>query len=292
MPSAFNANVMVCHLPQYSCPHGSPNGLRSFDLVPRAFGSGDLGQLCSAPEHPAALTSGRPFCAGQRSWENTRTGAEPSPPGFADLRASRISRPAALRARRSLVHPRPPQPAQRRGGLHAVSRGARAHTLARPETELVLENACAQVFDDGGIRLWLLEGEEGAIGASLFGAGGGESCFLVTAYDRAWSAYGPGIATVIAGIEDAFTRATGWSISVTDRLSTSGPWRTLRDRSPGIACFRAAGLIHSPGRSGRRDTPPNAYRGYASACAPVSAWPRCGLASRQAGPNHSQGSRP
>jgi Acetyltransferase (GNAT) domain len=72
--------------------------------------------------------------------------------------------------------------------------------------ELVLGNAGAQLFDDGGIRLWLLEGEEGVIGASLFSAAGGESCFLVTAYDRAWRSYGPGIATVIAGIEDAFTR--------------------------------------------------------------------------------------
>jgi len=89
--------------------------------------------------------------------------------------------------------------------LHRI-RWGNSDWLTPTTMELVLENASAQVFDDGGIRLWLLEGEEGAIGASLFSAAGGESCFLVTAYDRAWSAYGPGIATIVAGIQDAFTR--------------------------------------------------------------------------------------
>jgi CelD/BcsL family acetyltransferase involved in cellulose biosynthesis len=75
-----------------------------------------------------------------------------------------------------------------------------------PAVEIALESAGSQLIDSGGVRLWLLEGEQGVIGASLFACAGMESCFLVTAYDRAWGAYGPGITTIVAGIEDAFAR--------------------------------------------------------------------------------------
>jgi hypothetical protein len=75
-----------------------------------------------------------------------------------------------------------------------------------PTMEIALDMAGSQLIDSGGVRLWLLEGEEGVVGAALFASAGWESCGLLTAYDRAWHAYGPGIATIIAGIEDAFTR--------------------------------------------------------------------------------------
>lgn len=75
-----------------------------------------------------------------------------------------------------------------------------------PAVETALDGAGNELFDSGGVRLWLLDGDEGVIGATLFATAGQESCCLLTAYDRAWRAYGPGIATIVAGIEDAFTR--------------------------------------------------------------------------------------
>jgi len=75
-----------------------------------------------------------------------------------------------------------------------------------PTMEIALEMAGTQLIDSGGVRLWLLEGPQGVVGATLFASAGPESCCLLTAYDSAWHAFGPGIATIVAGIEDAFTR--------------------------------------------------------------------------------------
>ena len=89
--------------------------------------------------------------------------------------------------------------------LHHV-RWANNSQWLSPAMEIALDRAGSQLIDSGGVRLWLLEGEEGVVAATLFASAGAESCCLMTAYDRAWRAYGPGIFTTVAGIEDAFTR--------------------------------------------------------------------------------------
>lgn len=78
-----------------------------------------------------------------------------------------------------------------------------------PAVEGALRLAGSQLFDSGGVHLWVLEGEAGMVGATLFASAGSESCSLMTAFDSAWRAYGPGIATLLAGIEDAFARGEG-----------------------------------------------------------------------------------
>lgn len=75
-----------------------------------------------------------------------------------------------------------------------------------PAGEVALETGGRKLIGSGGVRLWVLEGEEGIVGASLFASAGLESCFVMTAYDPDWSRYSPGIVTALAGIEDAFTR--------------------------------------------------------------------------------------
>ncbi len=75
-----------------------------------------------------------------------------------------------------------------------------------PEVEIAIDRAGSELIASGGVRLWVLEGADGIVGATLFACAGQESCCLLTAYDRAWSVYGPGIATMIAGIEEAFGR--------------------------------------------------------------------------------------
>ena len=76
----------------------------------------------------------------------------------------------------------------------------------RPHVETALPLAGEALMDVGGVRLWVLEANDGVIGATLFAAAGSESCNLVTAYDRDWASQAPGIVTIIAGIEDAAER--------------------------------------------------------------------------------------
>lgn len=90
--------------------------------------------------------------------------------------------------------------------LHHVGLGDDSAWLS-PAMETALDTAGSQLIDSGGLRLWVLEGEQGVVGATLFLCAGLESCCLLTAYDHAWRPYGPGIATIIAGIQDAFLHA-------------------------------------------------------------------------------------
>lgn len=75
-----------------------------------------------------------------------------------------------------------------------------------PPVESALERAGCALIDSGAVRLWILDGEDGVVGATLFLTAGRETCCVMTAYDRAWGAYGPGVATAVAGIQDAFAR--------------------------------------------------------------------------------------
>jgi CelD/BcsL family acetyltransferase involved in cellulose biosynthesis len=85
-------------------------------------------------------------------------------------------------------------------------RWAGSQQWLEPAGEVALETGGTKLFGSGGVRLWVLEGEDGIVGASLFASAGQESCFVMTAYDAAWARYSPGIITTMAGIEDAFMR--------------------------------------------------------------------------------------
>jgi CelD/BcsL family acetyltransferase involved in cellulose biosynthesis len=73
-----------------------------------------------------------------------------------------------------------------------------------PAVKFALETAGQDLCACGAVRLWSLQSAERLVGGSLFAAAGGGNCFLMTAYDPAWRSYSPGIATVIAGIEESF----------------------------------------------------------------------------------------
>jgi CelD/BcsL family acetyltransferase involved in cellulose biosynthesis len=88
--------------------------------------------------------------------------------------------------------------------LHRERWNGRSRWLS-PAIRFALENAGGEFCASGAVRLWSLRSAERAVGASLFAAAGGESCFLMIAYDPAWRSFGPGIATAIAGIEESFT---------------------------------------------------------------------------------------
>ncbi|HEY1776762.1 MAG TPA: GNAT family N-acetyltransferase [Solirubrobacteraceae bacterium] len=75
-----------------------------------------------------------------------------------------------------------------------------------PAVEVALSLAGSEFVGSGGARLWVLDGEEGVIGATLFASAGSESWCLMTAFDEAWREYGPGMATIVEGVSDAFAR--------------------------------------------------------------------------------------
>ena len=89
--------------------------------------------------------------------------------------------------------------------LHRARWGGNSLWLS-PAVESALQRGGDQLIASGAARLWVVEGDTGIVGATLFASAGWESCSLLTAYDRAWGAYGPGIAALLAGIEDAFMR--------------------------------------------------------------------------------------
>jgi CelD/BcsL family acetyltransferase involved in cellulose biosynthesis len=89
--------------------------------------------------------------------------------------------------------------------LHHVRWANRSQWLS-PAVEIALDRAGSELLDVGGARLWVLAHEDGVVGATLNASAGGQSCGLLTAFDRDWAAYGPGNITMLAGIEDAFTR--------------------------------------------------------------------------------------
>jgi CelD/BcsL family acetyltransferase involved in cellulose biosynthesis len=73
-----------------------------------------------------------------------------------------------------------------------------------PAVDQTLRVAGERLAARDGFRLWLVELDGQIIGASAFAVAGRTVSLLVTAHDRDWKSLGPGLASIVAGVEESF----------------------------------------------------------------------------------------
>jgi CelD/BcsL family acetyltransferase involved in cellulose biosynthesis len=73
-----------------------------------------------------------------------------------------------------------------------------------PVVERTLRAASERLAARDALRLWVVEIDGRIIGASAFPVAGGALNLLMTAFDPEWGSLGPGMASIVAGIEEAF----------------------------------------------------------------------------------------
>lgn len=93
------------------------------------------------------------------------------------------------------------------GRLHETrwsDRGGSAALNARVERMLV--EVASDLVADGRFRLWCIDADGRTVSAHLFVAAGSRASYWLGGFARDWKTHSPAIQTVLAAIEDGFSR--------------------------------------------------------------------------------------
>ncbi len=154
------------------------------------------------------------------------------------------------------------------GRLHETRWSDRGGSAAlNPRVEKMLVEVADELIADGRFRLWCIDADGRTVSAHLFVAAGSRASYWLGGFDRDWKTHSPAIQTVLAAIEDGFSRGERWiDLGPGDqdykyRLSDGEEhldWVSLLPSGPrhhvALATFAAADLA----RAGVRRLPPSA----------------------------------
>jgi len=102
------------------------------------------------------------------------------------------------------------------GRLHETRWSERGGSAAlNPLIETMLMEVARDHVADGRFRLWCIDADGRTVSAHLFVAAGSRASYWLGGFDGNWKTHSPAIQTVLAAIEDAFSRG--------DRLIDLGP---------------------------------------------------------------------
>lgn len=97
------------------------------------------------------------------------------------------------------------------GRLHETRWSERGGSAAlNPRVENMLLEAARDLIADGRFRLWCIDVDGRTVSAHLFVAAGSRASYWLGGFDRDWKTHSPAIQSVLAAIEDGFSRGERW----------------------------------------------------------------------------------